>query len=33
MILLEVAGVIGFLAADAAVGWAFFHWMRRGRIT
>jgi hypothetical protein len=32
MTLLEVAGVIGFLAADAAVGWAFFRWMRRGSV-
>jgi len=30
MTLIEVAGVLAFLAADAAVGWAFFHWMRRG---
>jgi len=29
MTLLELAGVALFLAADAGVGWAFFHWMRR----
>lgn len=29
MLLLEIAGVALFLAADAAVGWAFFRWMRR----
>ena len=32
MTLLEIAGVVLFLCADAAVGWAFFHWMRRGNI-
>ena len=29
MTLLEIGAVALFLAADAALGWAFFHWMRR----
>jgi hypothetical protein len=31
MIALELAGLLLFLCADAALGWAFFRWMRRGR--
>ena len=29
MRLLEIVAAVLFLAADAGVGWAFFHWMRR----
>lgn len=32
MTLLEVAGVVLFLFADAAVGYAYFRWMRRGKL-
>ena len=28
MTLLEIAGVVLFLAADGALGWAYFRWMR-----
>jgi hypothetical protein len=32
MTVLEVAGVVLFLCADAAVGYVFFRWMRRGKL-
>jgi hypothetical protein len=32
VVLLEIGGIVLFLCADAALGWAFFRWMRRGTL-